>query len=89
MSRGPGERSMARLEPGAVQEAQADLAANPRQRHHLEPGRSLVVPEMIARLEAVIDRRVAERLLQPLFVVPGINLSSAALDVARTAVRRA
>src|SRR5919199_2414789 len=38
----------------------AELAANPDQRHRLEPGVSLVTPEMGDRLEALIDETVAE-----------------------------
>jgi cob(I)alamin adenosyltransferase len=67
----------------------ADLAANPRAREKLKPGVSLVTPEMVAELEATIDRLVAERPLRPVFVVPGANPCSAALDLARAIVRRA
>lgn len=69
--------------------AAADLAANPHARDKLVPGISLVTPDMIARIESLIDRLVAERPLRPVFVVPGANRLSAALDLARTTVRRA
>lgn len=69
--------------------AAADLVANPRARDRLVAGISLLVPEMVSRLEALIDRRVAAEPLRPVFVVPGANLASAALDMARTQVRRA
>src|SRR5919106_3055223 len=67
----------------------ADLATNPAERGKLEAGISLVVPEMTERLERRIDKLVAERALPNAFVVPGANAGSAALDVARSVVRRA
>jgi cob(I)alamin adenosyltransferase len=67
----------------------ADLATNPEQRAKLEPGESLVTPEMVGDLEAIIDTEVEERPLPNYFVVPGANPLSAALDASRTAVRRA
>ena len=69
--------------------AGADLVANPHARARLLPGISLVTPGMVSRLETLIDQRVARRPLRPVFVVPGANLVSAALDMARTQVRRA
>ena len=44
---------------------------------------------MTARLEARIDEMVAERPLPQVFIVPGANPASAALDVARSTIRRA
>jgi cob(I)alamin adenosyltransferase len=67
----------------------ADLAANPDERAKLEPGVSLVTEEMVAGLETRIDALVAAHPLPNAFVVPGANHVSAALDVARTVVRRA
>ncbi|HXF35631.1 MAG TPA: cob(I)yrinic acid a,c-diamide adenosyltransferase [Actinomycetota bacterium] len=67
----------------------ADLAANPRARGRLEPGISLVTAPMVERLEARIDQVVATHPLPRTFVVPGANARSAALDLARTVVRRA
>jgi cob(I)alamin adenosyltransferase len=67
----------------------ADLAVNPAQRARLEPGVSLATPDMVRRLEELIDRTVAEHPLPNQFVVPGANPTSAALDVARGVVRRA
>jgi cob(I)alamin adenosyltransferase len=69
--------------------AAADIAANPRARDRLVPGISEVTAEMTAGLEQRIDRLVAERPLRPAFVVPGATPASAALDLARTFVRRA
>src|SRR5205085_11409057 len=67
----------------------ADLATNPDKRDRLKPGESLATPEMTERLEAEIDQIVAAHPLPEYFIVPGANRGSAALDVARTAVRRA
>jgi cob(I)alamin adenosyltransferase len=67
----------------------ADLATNPEGRGRLEPGVSLVTPEMTERLERRIDELVEERPLPSAFVVPGANPASAALDLARSVVRRA
>ncbi|HWS58936.1 MAG TPA: cob(I)yrinic acid a,c-diamide adenosyltransferase [Actinotalea sp.] len=67
----------------------ADLATNPAHRDRLTPGLSLATTEMVEALEVLIDRLVAERPLRPVFVVPGSCTTSAALDHARTVVRRA
>jgi cob(I)alamin adenosyltransferase len=67
----------------------ADLATNPRERAKLEPGISLVGAEMTERLERRIDELVNERPLPNVFIVPGSNEASAALDLARSVVRRA
>ncbi|MET0801479.1 MAG: cob(I)yrinic acid a,c-diamide adenosyltransferase [Actinomycetota bacterium] len=67
----------------------ADLATNPDARAKLHPGVSLVTAEMTERLEARIDALVADRPLPGVFVVPGANPASAALDVARATIRRA
>ncbi|HET7044318.1 MAG TPA: cob(I)yrinic acid a,c-diamide adenosyltransferase [Gaiellaceae bacterium] len=69
--------------------AAADLAANPRRRDRLEPGISLVDAALVDGLEQTIDRLVAARPLRPVFVVPGANPVSAALDLARSVLRRA
>ena len=44
---------------------------------------------MVAELERLIDRYMAEVDLPPKFVIPGGNQLSAQLDVARTTIRRA
>ena len=67
----------------------ADLATNPGERDKLKPGVSLVEPSMVSGLEDLIDRTVQEHPLPQEFIVPGANPVSAALDVARTATRRA
>lgn len=67
----------------------ADLATNPAERAKLEPGVSLVTAEMTERLERRIDELVAERALPNAFIVPGANEGSAALDLARSVIRRA
>jgi cob(I)alamin adenosyltransferase len=67
----------------------ADLATNPEERGKLERGVSLVTADMTERLERRIDELVADRPLPNAFVVPGANATSAALDLARSVVRRA
>src|SRR5215470_9586046 len=67
----------------------ADLATNPQERKKLEPEVSLVTEKMVARLEHRIDDLVERRPLPETFIVPGANPGSAALDLARSVVRRA
>jgi cob(I)alamin adenosyltransferase len=67
----------------------ADLATNPTERAKLQPGVSLVTSDMTERLERRIDELVAERALPQAFIVPGANAGSAALDLARSVIRRA
>jgi cob(I)alamin adenosyltransferase len=67
----------------------ADLAANPKEREKLEAGVSLVDDEMVRGLERRIDDLVEQRPLPRVFVVPGANPASAALDIGRSVVRRA
>ncbi len=67
----------------------ADLATNPDQRSKLTPEVSLVTAGMVTALERLIDELVAAHPLPDRFIVPGANPSSAALDVARSTVRRA
>jgi cob(I)alamin adenosyltransferase len=69
--------------------AAAEIAANPAARDRLVPGISSVTAEMTAWVESAIDALVAEHPLRPAFVVPGANPASAALDLARTFLRRA
>lgn len=67
----------------------AELATAPANRAKLVAGRTSVTPEMVGRLEELIDQ-LSER-FPPVteFVLPGHDRVSAALDVARTLVRRA
>jgi len=67
----------------------ADLATNPEGRARLEPGVSLVSPDMVARLELRIDQLVEDHPLPNAFIVPGANPVSACLDLARSTTRRA
>ena len=67
----------------------ADLATNPRERAKLDPEVSLVTERMVKRLERRIDDLVEERPLPQVFIVPGANPASAAIDVARAVIRRA
>jgi len=67
----------------------AEVATSPDNRHKLTAEKSLVTTEMIARLEMEIDTLSDEIEMPREFVVPGENQLSAALDVARTVIRRA
>lgn len=67
----------------------ADLAVNPDHRDRLKPGISLVEPELVTAIEHLIDELTEERPLKPVFLVPGTTRLEAALDLARTVVRRA
>ena len=67
----------------------AEVATLPANRHKLVAEKSLVTAAMIERLEQEIDALSAEIEMPTEFVVPGDNSCSAALDVARTVVRRA
>jgi cob(I)alamin adenosyltransferase len=69
--------------------AGAELATAPEAAERLEDGISRTTEAMVAEAEALIDRYMAEVDLPPKFVIPGGNLLSAHLDVARTAIRRA
>jgi cob(I)alamin adenosyltransferase len=67
----------------------AELATAEANRSKLEPGKSLVTAEMVAALEPLIDAAMASVELSADFVIPGATRASAALDMARTLVRRA
>jgi cob(I)alamin adenosyltransferase len=69
--------------------AGAELATAPEASERLEDGVSRTTEEMVAELERLIDRYMAEVELPPQFVIPGGNQLSAQLDVARTTIRRA
>jgi len=67
----------------------ADLATASSQRGKLQAQVSLVVTAMVAGLESLIDAEVQARPLPNEFIVPGASPASAALDLARSTVRRA
>ena len=67
----------------------AELATAPENRSKLEPGVSLTTGEMVMALEPIIDDITARYEPPKEFVLPGENRVAAALDVARTVVRRA
>lgn len=67
----------------------AEVATDPSKRSKLKAGTTLVTAEMVAGLEAHIDGLIKRFEMPTEFVVPGANRASAALDVARTVVRRA
>jgi cob(I)alamin adenosyltransferase len=69
--------------------AGAELATAPEASERLEDGVSRITDEMVEGLEAEIDRYMSRVDLPPQFVIPGGTQLSAALDVARAALRRA
>lgn len=67
----------------------AELATDPSRRGKLEPGQTCVSEEMadaVGKLVAALEERLPE--LRE-FVIPGDNRLSAALDLARTVIRKA
>jgi len=67
----------------------AELATAPDNRAKLQPEVSLVTAEMVTRLEPIIDDVTARFDAPREFVLPGQNPVAAALDLARTVIRRA
>lgn len=67
----------------------AELATARGKRERLEPGRSLMTPELVVAIED-LTTSLSERFEMPkAFVLPGETPTSALLEVARTVVRRA
>jgi cob(I)alamin adenosyltransferase len=69
--------------------AGAELATHVERRGRLTAGTSLVTSEMVVALEGEIDGLEADHPMPAEFVLPGETMVGAALDLARTAVRRA
>ena len=69
--------------------AGAELATAPDAADRLEDGVSRITEAMVSELEPVIDAYMDRVELPPQFVSPGGTELSAALDVARAAIRRA
>src|SRR5438105_12845439 len=67
----------------------AELATDLDRRSRLKEGTTLVTAEMITALEHEIDALEADHPMPKEFVIPGESSSGAALDVARSTVRRA
>jgi cob(I)alamin adenosyltransferase len=67
----------------------AELATLPANEHKLVDGKSRVTAEMVAAIEPLIDDATARFEMPRDFVIPGGTPVAAALDLARTIVRRA
>jgi cob(I)alamin adenosyltransferase len=67
----------------------AELATNPDAWDRLEDGRTRVSATMVAEIEAILGEAEAAIALPTEFVVPGETVTSAALELARTILRRA
>jgi len=66
-----------------------EVATAPSNRRKLVPGSTLVTEEMVLSLEQGIDELLRRFEMPSDFVIPGENRIAAALDLARTIVRRA
>lgn len=66
----------------------SELATAADQYHKLRAKHGVVTAEMVDRLESLIDGFEAETEMPKVFVIPGSSPSSAALDLARTIIRR-
>src|SRR3954453_17169750 len=69
--------------------AGAELATSPEAADRLQDGISRITDGMVEAIEVDIDRYMNQVNLPPHFVIPGGTELSAALDVARSAIRRA
>ena len=67
----------------------AELATDPREYSKLQAHFSVVTPEMVTRLEQLIDEITKEVSLPRSFIIPGASPASSALDMARSILRRA
>jgi len=67
----------------------AELATAPENRRKLVAGSTLVTPEMVTEVERLTDEASARFEMPRDFVLPGASRCSAALELARTVVRRA
>lgn len=67
----------------------AELATAPEQYVTMQRHFSIVSAPMVERLEQLIDELEAQVQLPRSFIVPGASAASAALDLARTILRRA
>ena len=67
----------------------AEVATAPRNRRKLVAGTSLVTAEMVQAIEDRVHALEESGAIPAEFVVPGGDVPSAALDLARTVVRRA
>ena len=67
----------------------AEVATDPSQLRRFEPGVTEVTAAMVEHLEALIDTHSSASEAITDFTVPGEDAASAALEVARTVVRRA
>ena len=66
-----------------------EVATAPENRHKLVAGSTLVTEDMVHALECQIDHLLNRFEMPSDFTIPGENRLSAALDLARTIVRRA
>jgi cob(I)alamin adenosyltransferase len=87
----PGSEAHARLTTVArdLYVLMAEVATASENRSKLAAGSTLVTADMVSALEEGIDDLLARFDMPSDFTVPGANRTAAALDLARTVVRRA
>ncbi len=84
----PLDDELAGLERG-LWVVMAEVATAPRNRRKLVAGATLVTEEMVDVLERRVHELEASGAMPSEFIVPGQSRPSAALDLARTVIRRA
>ena len=67
----------------------AELATDSKEYHKLVEHFSVVTPEMVIRLEGLIDELNQEIKLPRAFIIPGASAASGAMDLSRSILRRA
>jgi len=67
----------------------AELVTANEEYSKLQEHFDVITPQMTARVELTIDSLVSQIELPRAFIIPGASVTSAALDVARTIIRRA
>ena len=67
----------------------AEVTTDPAHRSKLVAAKTLVTEDMVTTLEERIDDLISRVSMPTEFVIPGANREAAALDLARTIVRRA
>jgi len=66
----------------------AELATDPSNYSKLVENFSVVTQDMVDHIETLIDEMIEESNMPHAFIIPGASKGSAALDVARTVIRR-
>ena len=89
LARDPRVKAIARDLQRELFAVGAELATDPAHSDRFTAHFRPVTPEMVARLEGLIDEVTAQVQLPRAFIIPGASAASGALDLARTVARRA